>query len=569
MNINQGNLEITTGCIERVFNSTPAQGGSNDLVVKILHIHKPDHSITQSKIRLTVTDNTREQDCLLSSKYSQSINRNEIAAGDIIRIGEMVSGTYSLKKVIYIKEILEMQKGSRREAPMSSIGASPSKRKLDEMTTRETTKRDGDKKIGSIKELNPFQQKAWSIKAKVVSKTTVREYMKDGRAGKVFSIIVTDGESKCNIIFFTEFVDGFFDKIQIYKTYEITGGALKLANKKYVEDIHDYEIFVDRSFTITPTENMLNAVKMPSVVTRISRLREKMSEVVSLLVVIMTVGEIETVIRKKDQATMKKRTLKVGDDSGEAVPFVLWEETADMDFSVGDVLLLENVRVSEYQNMPQIGMARDGIISFNPELPEVFKLKGWYNKNEGTFSVAEPRKSVGRERQKTKLEEVKANGMEYATVKCTILYISEKSVMYPSCPMDNCNKKVEHPAESPENYYCSKCDRIYTNCSQSYSVSASIADDTSSVWLSLFGDSASVLFNNLKAVEMEDLSTEDHDEYKKTIAKSIGEEMVIRIRGRETRYNGEPSIQYTAVSITPVDYLEESNNLLAQIRAMG
>ncbi|KFG27287.1 uncharacterized protein NESG_00365, partial [Nematocida ausubeli] len=65
------------------------------------------------------------------------------------------------------------------------------------------------------------------------------------------------------------------------------------------------------------------------------------------------------------------------------------------------------------------------------------------------------------------------------------------------------------------------------------------------------------------------LSTEDHDEYKKTIAKSIGEEMVIRIRGRETRYNGEPSIQYTAMSITPVDYLEESNNLLAQIRAMG
>ncbi|EIJ88477.1 replication factor A1 [Nematocida parisii] len=572
MHIQEGNLEITPGSITRAFKPSSQEGNQNDLVVKIVSISAPDHSVIQSKIRLVVTDNNTLQECLLSSKYADALANNQLSSGDIIKIGNMASGTYSSKPIIYIKEILEVQRKRKTDDSWGSIGASPCKRKMDVISgERGTPKKEAKRLVTTIIGLNPFQPITWCIKAKVVSKTSVREYTKDGRAGKVFSIIVTDGDSKCNIIFFTEFVDAFYDKIQLYKTYEITGGTLKLANKTYNEDIHEYEIFVDRSFTITQTADAVKVVKMPKAIVKVSQLVNKINEVVSMLVVITSVGEIETVLRKKDQYAMKKRTLRVGDDSGETAPFIVWEDTAAMEFSMGDILLLEGARITEYQNTPQIGLSRDGIISFNPELPEVFKLKGWYNKNENilqTSSSVGTRKSVGGANRQVKIADVKTDCMEYATIKCTVLFISEKTLMYTSCIADNCNKKVEHKIDSPEDYYCNKCDATYARCSYSYGPSLSISDNSSSIWVSAFGDTASVLFNNLSAVDLNNLSVNDNDKYKEITQQSIGAEMIINIRGRESTYNGEPQMRYTATAIKPVDYLEECTNLLAQIKAM-
>ncbi|KAH9387197.1 replication factor A1 [Nematocida major] len=557
MTIREPELEVDPGCISRAFKTSSKNEKKVPITVRIDSIIAPDHSVLQSKIRLIVTDTNTVQECLLSSKYADDVSTNRISVGDIIKVGEMTLGTYSSKAIIYIKEILAMHRPGK-ESAWGSIGASPSKRRIDPETPRKDTK----KEATTIKELNPFQSMHWRISAKVVSKSPTRTYTKDGRPGKVFNVIVSDGTDKCNITFFTEYVSQFVDKIELYKSYEITGGVLKLANKKYNEDVHDYEILADRSFAVTPIPETKQPVKIPSTLSKVAKLPNQVHETVSLLVVVTETGEVSTITRRKDQVQMKKRTLSVGDESGKCVPFILWEDVCDLNFMVGDVLLLENVRVTEYLGMPQIGLARDGVISFNPEVPEVFRLRGWYSRNADSMEKA-PRKSTGGGQKVVALEEVKSEALEYATVAVTLLFVPEKSVLYKSCPSEGCNKKVDYDPVAPDMYFCSKCGISYEKCSYNYSANASVIDGSSSMWVSLFNESASCLFQGRSAQEMYDLSIEDADRYMEALGEPVGSDFVLNIRGKESTYNGEPCMRYSASSLRRMDYAEEAYSVLS------
>lgn len=558
-------LEVIPGSIMMAFKS--ARGGlvCNDVIVKIISTSEPDHSIPQSKVKIVVTDSNVVQECLLSSKYLENITNNEIAPGDIIKIGNRTIGTHLNKPHIYIKEITAIHKRKNTGIFGGSIGASPAKRKIEDTPVKKEEK----KEIGRIKELNPFRNGVWSIKVRVINKSPIRSYSKDGRPGKVFNLLVSDGDTKCSVVFFTEFVDLFYEKIQLYKNYDMTGGVLKLANKRYNEDIHDYEIIVDRTFAMNLAMDTREIVKMPRTVVKIAKLNEKVNEVVSVLAVVVLAGPVETVTRRKDNTPMKKRTLTIGDDSESTVQFILWEESADLVVKEGDVILLEHVRVSEYQNEPQISLARDGEMFFNPELPEVFKLKGWFNRNQSKLVVDAPRKSIGAGEHKkiTRLEDVKEDAMEYATILCNVLFISSKSILYNACPNDGCKKKVDHTIDSPDVYYCSKCNISFEKSIQCYNVNVSVADGSSSIWVSLFNDTGRALFN-MDGTELFNLSIEDNDKYLDVISNVMGSDLVLSIRGKESMYNGEPSIRYNALSLKYVDYLEESNAILSQLQAM-
>lgn len=560
-------LEVIPGSISLAFKSGKGGIQNNEMIVKIIRTSEPDHSITQSKIRIVVTDSNVVQECLLSSKYLENITTNRISPGDIIKIGERAIGAYHNQAIIYIKEIISVHKKGRPGSHIESIGASPAKRKIDDTPTKKEEK----KEIKTIKELNPFKTAIWNIRVRAINKSPIREYSKDGRTGKVFNLLVSDGSTKCSIVFFTEFVDSFYEKIHLYKSYDITGGVLKLANKRYNEEIHDYEIIVDRSFAISPAAEVPEMVKMPRNIVKISRLSEKINETVSVLGVVVVEGTLETVTRRKDNTLMKKKTVTLGDDSEQTVQFILWEESAEMEIKKGDVLLLENVRVSEYQNEPQISMARDGEMFFNPEVPEVFKLKGWFNRNQDKLLVGAPRKSVsgGGNRKIARIEDVKEDGMEYATIQCSILFISDKSILYNACPNEGCKKKVEHNIYSPDSYHCAKCNMSFENCTQCYNVSISVGDESSSIWVSLFDGTGKDLFHGMDAVELFRLSAEEKEKYLAVITNLIGSDIILSIRGRETMYKGEPSIRYNAMSLKHVDYLEESNSLLSQLKCMS
>ncbi|KAI5192341.1 replication factor A1 [Nematocida minor] len=573
MHIQEAALEVKRGCISKAFKNSKDTASHEEIIVRIVSITTPDDSISQHKIRIVVTDDSIVQECLLSSKYLESVKEKKISEQDIIKIGGRTIGTYAAKAIIYIKEIEEIHRSSSMGSnTWESIGASPSKiqkRKTDDVTG--TPMKEAKKEVKTIKELNPFQNASWCIRVKVINKSPIREYTRDGKAGKVFNLVVSDGETKCAIVFFTETVDTFFEKVQIYKTYEISGGVLKLANKRFNEDVHDYEIIADKTFSVTLAAEVENAVRMPKMLAKVSMLRDKVNETVNMLVAVVSVGDVETVIRRKDNTPMKKRTLRVTDESEHTVPFILWEDTAEMACAPGDIILLEGVRVSEYQNDPQISLTRDGILSFNPELPEVFRLRGWYNRNQDKMEKdVKSDRSEGKNRNKriAKIEDVKAEAMEYATVMCTILFLSEKGIFYTSCPNDGCNKKVDYDLASPDSCYCNKCAMSFEKCNYCYSANISIADNTSSIWVSLFNETATVLFKGVEAAELFDISVEDNDRYQEMVGGVQGMDVVMTIRGKESMYNGEAKMRYNAVSIKEVDYLEESRNILQYLQTV-
>jgi len=86
----------------------------------------------------------------------------------------------------------------------------------------------------------------WTIKARVTSKSTIREWSNIKGEGSFFTIELLDS-SKTTIrgTFFREAVDEFFPRVEVGNIYTFSGGRVKIANKKYNSCKSNCEIIFD------------------------------------------------------------------------------------------------------------------------------------------------------------------------------------------------------------------------------------------------------------------------------------------------------------------------------------
>ncbi|KAJ8676828.1 hypothetical protein QAD02_012615 [Eretmocerus hayati] len=178
-------------------------------------------------------------------------------------------------------------------------------------------KRSLENNIIDIIHITPYQPNLF-LKAKVTAKTSMREWLTNGKESQMFSCQLLDSTAEMRITFFADQAKKFFKTIEVGKTYEIRYVKVKSAVKQYNDLNHLYE-----SNAVTRTTFDLND-STPSELIKLNLSSENLEAISQLneecckdiiAIVRSFEDETETYSTTKNM-TYKKRDIELIDDFG-------------------------------------------------------------------------------------------------------------------------------------------------------------------------------------------------------------------------------------------------------------
>ena len=444
------------------------------------------------------------------------------------------------------------------------------------------TKGAGGKVISPIDSLNPYQNR-WTIRARITKKGPMRTWNNANGSGSLFSFDVLDTHGgEIRITCFKDLAEKFNSELEEGKIYEISGGQIKFANKKFNPLKHDYEITLDNSSVIELCEGA--DISVPAIEYQFEQIAnlvnfEKNSSV-DIIGVILNVSEAAN-IPSKNGKELVKRELTLADDSGSAIRLTLWGQLAiEFDLPVGSIFAVRGAKVSDFGGR-SISVHFSSTTEKNPDLPEAHRLRGWYDETNGTVynSLTQdfgggggsdagplPRKSLAEVR-----DESLGVGQPYKFIsRLTVLLVppQRESYWYPSCPGKTqtggtCSKRV---TQTGSGWHCDKCDLLSRQPTYRYVFSARCADFTGSQWVTFFDEVGSRLLGQPADV-LHALKEENSDSITKVLKDAEHKTYSFRMLAKEENYQGEMRVKYQVTNIKETNFVEESRELIQLIQS--
>eukprot|EP00835_Amoeboradix_gromovi_P005606 NODE_543_length_6878_cov_0.317008.p3 type:complete len:322 gc:universal NODE_543_length_6878_cov_0.317008:5298-6263(+) len=221
-----------------------------------------------------------------------------------------------------------------------------------------------------------------SVKVRCTQKSDLRPF-KNGN-GKLFSCVLVDSDGDIKATAFNEDADRLYPVLEDGKIYQVSRFRVKAADQRYNKTSHAYEI----AFTKDTEASLLDDDKMDiptakfNFLANISKLQDhKDRDFVDIVAALLDYTEVSTITTKQSNQELVKRELILVDDSNFKVSLTLWNDKATLftpDSSGITILLLKNVRVTEY-NGRSLSTAGNTITMINDfSNPRALKLKEWF-----------------------------------------------------------------------------------------------------------------------------------------------------------------------------------------------
>lgn len=368
----------------------------------------------------------------------------------------------------------------------------------------------------------------------------------------------------------------FFSIIEINKVYYFSKGTLKIANKQYTAVKNDYEMTFNSETSVIPCDDSSDVPTVQFDFVPISELENKNKDtLLDIIGVCKSFDEVTKVTIKSNNREVSRRNIYLMDTSGKMVSTTLWGEDADkFDGSRLPVVAIKGARLSDFGGR-SLSVLSSSTVMINPDIPEAFKLRGWFDSEgqslEGT-SISESRGSGGGNTNWKSLLEVKTENLghgekaDYFTSVATIVYLRKENCMYQACPSQDCNKKVIDQQNGL--FRCEKCDKEFPNFKYRLILSANIADFGENQWVTCFQEAAeSILGQN--AMYLGELKEKNEQAFEEVFQNANFRSYTFRIRVKLETYNDESRIKATAMDVKPVDHKEYSRRLIMNIRKMA
>lgn len=96
-------------------------------------------------------------------------------------------------------------------------------------------------------------------------------------------------------------------------------------------------------------------------------------------------------------------------------------------------------------------------------------------------------------------------------------------------------------------------------------MSCIISDYTGQVWLSTFND-VGLQILGYSAGDLEQLKTEDEQQFTKVIANATGKMYNFKCRAKSDSFNDQVKVRYHGLGATQVDFAAAATDLLSQIK---
>ncbi|XP_077448560.1 replication protein A 70 kDa DNA-binding subunit-like isoform X2 [Stigmatopora argus] len=376
---------------------------------------------------------------------------------------------------------------------------------------KDTIKEDSLKRFGTkftpISQLNQYLSD-WTIRVRVTHKTEIRNWSNSNGEGKVFSFDVIDKSGEIKITAFNSQVDTFFSLVEPNEVYLISKASLKLANKQFATINNDYEITLCGNSCVLACRGR----DVPSTRYRfvpISELEDKDPDVIiDVIAVCQEAGDLAQITTKAGKQ-LTKRELRLIDSSGKMVTLALWGEQAQtFNAPCHPVVAIKGARLSTFGGR-SLTAFHSSILMVNPEIPEAFALRSWYNQEAHAYnfhSLSEFRSKAGEFTTNWKtLSDVETQQLghgekaDYFNCVATVVFARKKNCLYQSCPTTSCHKKVHQQPNG--RFHCDKCGKDYSGFKYRFILCVNLADFGDNTWATCFQDTA----ENLLGLTAEEL----------------------------------------------------------------
>lgn len=384
----------------------------------------------------------------------------------------------------------------------SSIQRTPSPHQIREPNRSVESQLDDDELYLPICALN-LTSSDWTIKARVLEKSSIRSWDKPNSKGKLFDCILTDRKGdQIKGVFFNAAVELFFDLIQVSEVYTFSGGYVRSSNKAYSSIVNDIEINFDKSSTIRKVREDQNIPKIAFNFIFIDYLPKlSINSTVDICGIVCEISDTVK-LNAKNGGELIKRNLVVSDHTECSIEITLWNDLAELQefnsLDLGDrpILVFKNLKLKDYN---KFSLSSERLISkviFNTDgIKEAEFLKSWKAErrrvcpntpltekkelNADLKTAAEIKAEWNNPLIYTKTEYFRMIG-----VLGKIQLSDEKPIWYQSCT--RCKKKVM--SDSSGNFNCESCGSSSPMCEFRYICNLAISDCTGFIYATAFDD---------------------------------------------------------------------------------
>ncbi|XP_078679750.1 replication protein A 70 kDa DNA-binding subunit-like isoform X2 [Branchiostoma floridae x Branchiostoma belcheri] len=424
--------------------------------------------------------------------------------------------------------------------------------------------------------LNPYQNR-WTIRARVTNKGSIRTWSNARGEGKLFSMDLLDESGEIRATAFNDQCDKFYDLIEIGKVYFISKGGLKTANKQYTSIQNDYEMSFNNDTTVVLCEDESDLPSITYNFVPIEKLEEmNPNTIIDLIGVCKSYGDVTTITTRQTNREVNKRDLQIVDMSGKQVNLTLWGGEADkFDGSSCPVVAIKGARLSDFggRSLSTVGSST---VMINPDIPEAFQLRGWYDKvgcNTEAQSISTGGGGgAGRPTNWKSFKQVIDENLgtgekpDYFSTKGTIVFMKKESAMYQACPTQDCNKKV---VDLQNGFFsCEKCSKEFPNFKYRLILQANVADYSGNQWTTCFSEQAETILGQ-NTEYLGNMKDQDDTGFDQVFTEANFKSYIFTMRVKMDTYNDESRIRCSCVGAQPVDFKEYSKKLINDIRQMA
>ena len=476
-----------------------------------------------------------------------------------------------------------------------------------------------DKVYTSLKLLTTLS-KDYKLLVKVTSKGEIKQY-RSGK-GKLFSFVIMDElGNKMQAVGFDKIADKFKDEIVENNIYEITGGYIRTADKRFDPPGSDYKLILTESTTITKKEdeekNFKDKFTDPdNKFWNINEIKE--AQINTIVNVVCLVGDKgEPTYKDTKSGSILIRKMFVLDQSNEKMELTLWRNLTQLNMNNGDILVCKKVRVNDFGGK-NLTSTTESKIYINPiitDFPEIAKeiqsLKLFAEQNEINKGI-NPQSDNNNDNNIKKNESIKANiasnkqeinnsninnnntiqkkefndkivyidsildemnkyaltdfdhRFPFYKIRATVTHLghTEKN-FYPGCPNRECNRKLTF---SNGDWICQSCRQSFKTPRYYYSLNIRVKDCSSEYWVDIFGKPAEMIMN-INADDYRNILVNRDEEKLGQISEGVEyKEFYFLLKVRLNKYNDTTKKKFTATKIERINKKESTGKLMNDLK---
>lgn len=450
-----------------------------------------------------------------------------------------------------------------------------------------------------LNQLTTFS-KEFVVYVRVVSKSEIKRF-NGKRSGSLFDFVVIDEEgTKMQIVCFDKTVDKFYGMIHENNCYEISGGYIKINDRKYNALNSEYKIILGEHSSVIQKEDNHKIKLETMALTSIQDIMSmKINSVINVLCLVIDEGK--KIVKTTRNGDQEMRRTMVIDKTGAKIELTLWRQFANMNIQRENVLLLKKVRIGDFngRNLSSLNETNITISPTEPslkiEIDELVKFfiahknemytPQQYEDNKQSNQSANANSNINSIVNEVKntnsninpigkidflqsiidsMSEEESIRYPFYKIKATVTHLSHNDKnFYPGCPDKECARKLVFDINK---WVCQRCKRTYDSPRYYYSLNIRVKDCSCEYWIDIFGKTAETFLKMSAGDYRALLINRDEDKLRAISGRIENNDFYFLVKPKVQKFNNIPKKKFSVNKIENVEQGKEAYRLLEQIK---